>query len=186
MTSPDLTFSLLSIQFQGQFEYTSSFDIDELIVPFQHSSYSELLGNLSAEFNTSSFAFHNWYHFFELGELSNVSQLNFPMLSHPYRTQQRSPNGYSTKSIHRSEHVMALHNHFCLEYLPNRPVKSRFEFVSENKGANEHFKPCHFDAKKCKEMTNRTTRDVGDRLNRLLGDKLKAAVMSRLSSLQMI
>ncbi|PAA89573.1 hypothetical protein BOX15_Mlig009284g1, partial [Macrostomum lignano] len=166
----------------GRYTYTAVFDLDEIIVPQQHSDYPTLLSALEKRANSSSFAFRNWYHFSELGEDSSVDPRMY-MLRHPYSTKQESPLGYSIKSIHKSCCVVALHNHFSWEDVPKPNTQSGHLPVPIDLGLNEHYKKCHFDEKTCKEMTDVKDRKDGLRLRQLLGKVLTESFRSRVKQI---
>lgn len=158
----------------GRYKFTAVFDLDEIVVPLKQPDYPSLLASLEKQANSSSYAFSNWYHFSELGEDASVPK-DLYMLRHPFRVKEASPQGYSTKSIHRSDCVVALHNHFSWEDAPNPGTQMKSYFVPTDVALNEHYKKCHFDQNKCQAMTQVDTRTDGSRLNRLIGQELASA-----------
>uniref|UniRef100_T1IJ87 Glycosyltransferase family 92 protein n=1 Tax=Strigamia maritima TaxID=126957 RepID=T1IJ87_STRMM len=116
-----------------EYDYIVLLDIDEIIVPLQDNTWSDLLHRLTANGAKTSDSFHasNVY-FFDDSIHSHGWEKDIPiymhMMQHIWRAKNHTKPGSYVKSFYSTKSVLTLHNHMpvsCLDYQNgNRPCKA--------------------------------------------------------------
>lgn len=125
-------------------------DLDEIIIPTNHMNYSSLLRDLNKKFGKTgqlqSYHFRNAYFFsdFESKELATKEKL---VTLRKFRAPVSDP-GYSIKSIIDPLSCYGMHNHYCWHKLPG----SQSIDVPTDYATMHHYKKCHFEGPKCKQL----------------------------------
>ena len=148
-----------------RYEYITLLDTDEVIVPINHSNWSDLMKDLVEKTgNKTSWIFRNVYFFDEHLERNEGDDIpDIPpylhMMQHVYRSSNHTPPGHYIKAFHDPEKVLTLHNHFPFSCLGG----CKFHSVDTSLGQLQHYRPdCVSDLKKvCKEKyRNNSVRDT--------------------------
>ena len=111
-----------------RYDYIAVVDIDEVIMPLQHSNWSDLIKDIKMKTpeafnNTSTFIFrHALFLDNEEGEEDALGvKEGIPewlhMMNHVLRSVRYFPPRYNVKSIHSTERVQVVFNHYALECL---------------------------------------------------------------------
>ena len=108
-----------------RYEYIALLDIDEVIMPIQNASWSDLMeevvkASLKVKNETrASYNFRNVYFMDEMTHQHEPSGFHdippyLHMLQHVYRSANYTKPGQYVKCFHNPEKVLILHNHFPL------------------------------------------------------------------------
>ena len=144
-----------------RYEYITLLDTDEVIVPTNHSNWSDLMKDLVATTGSQvSWVFRNVYFFDDLLERNETDIPPYlHMMQHVYRSDRHTPPGHYIKAFHDPQRVLTLHNHFPFSCLGG----CKFHSVDTSLGQLQHYRPdCVSDLKKvCQEQyRNNTVRDT--------------------------
>ena len=106
-----------------RYKYIALLDTDEVIVPTNHSNWSDLMDEVVKEASDKvSWVFRNVYFFDEMLERKEGSYLtdiphHLHMLQHVYRSEKHTHPGHYIKAFHDPLKVLTLHNHYPLSCL---------------------------------------------------------------------
>ena len=124
-------------------------DMDEVIVPRHHTSYSEMLHTIDeldpSNHPARSYTFHNNYFFLDLPSASINNRTSRLTTQNKLLRMEPSKVGYACKSIIDPQSCVAMHNHFCWEHIKLYDNGDQVLFVDKAIGLNHHYKKCHFD-----------------------------------------
>ena len=146
-----------------RYEYIALLDTDEVIVPTNHSNWSDMMKDLVATTGSKvSWAFRNVYFFDDFlernGDIPDIPPY-LHMMQHVYRSSSHTPPGHFIKAFHDPGRVLTLHNHFPFSCLGG----CKFHSVSTSLGQLQHYRPdCVSELKKvCQERyRNNSVRDT--------------------------
>ena len=134
-----------------RYEYITLLDTDEVIVPTNHTNWSDLMKDLvETKGSKVSWAFRNIYFFDEMLERKEGGFIpdippHLHMMQHVYRSDKHTRPGHYIKAFHDPEKVLTLHNHFPFSCLGG----CSFHSVSPSLGQLQHYRPdCVSDLKK--------------------------------------
>ena len=148
-----------------KYEYIILVDMDEMIVPTNHSNWSDMIKDLVATTGSQvSWVFRNVYFFNEdfLGRKKGGDIPDIPpylyMMQHIYRSDTHSPPGDLIKAIHDPQKVLVLHNHFPLACLGDCTSHD----VDTSLGQMQHYrKDCYRDLEGfCETYWNNSVKDT--------------------------
>ncbi|XP_040563465.1 uncharacterized protein [Lepeophtheirus salmonis] len=118
-----------------RYEYIALLDIDEVITPLKHKSWSEMMkyvraSSLAIKNETrASYNFRNVYFMDEMLKAHGGFNKDIPqylhMMQHVYRSANYTKPGQYIKCFHNPEKALILHNHFplgCLGVCTSYPV----------------------------------------------------------------
>lgn len=156
-----------------RYDYVALLDIDEVIMPLQHSNWSELMREVQKEslveknYTRASYNVRNVYFLDDLGlgeeQLSHLAhEEGIPrylhMLQHVYRSQNYTKPGQYVKCFHNTQRAVSLHNHFPLNCFG---TCTTYSIPVELAHLQHYRKDCVGPLKKsCKEFRTYTTRDT--------------------------
>ena len=127
-----------------RYKYIALLDIDEVIVPLEHDSWSAMMAEVVevSGGEVASWSFRNVYfldNMTELREAEGGQELpqHFHMMRHIYRTETYNAPGANIKCFHNPEKVLTLHNHFPHSMVAN--TKRSFP-VSTSVGHLQHYR----------------------------------------------
>ncbi|KAK0084262.1 hypothetical protein PV325_007359 [Microctonus aethiopoides] len=151
-------------------EFIVPIDIDEMIIPVNVKTWSELLMNertkLGNTFNDyASYAVRNVYFFPELQSKINNSSLNNRIGNvmekfnyfNTLRTTNVSPEGDSVKSFVSTKRTLTVHNHYALTTL--NPSTRRAYHLDSRDVLKHHHRQCDKDRLNCHDMMSNITVD---------------------------
>ena len=148
-----------------RYEYITLLDTDEVIVPTNHSNWSDLMKDLvRTTGNNTSWAFRNVYFFDDFLEKNEGGHIQdippyLHMMQHVYRSSKYTRPGHYIKAFHDPQKVLTLHNHFPFSCLGG----CKFHSVDTSLGQLQHYrKDCSSGLKKvCAEKyRNSSVRDT--------------------------
>ena len=153
-------------------------DLDEIIVPRNHSNYHDMLLAIDKalpEYHPArSYIFSNAYFFTDLPP-SNASQNETSNLwTIKYRVRMpTSPQGYAIKSMIDPQTCINMHNHYCWGLTSLYEKAGQQVEVPELLGLNQHYKRCHWE--KCVESWKQAISDDSMlRFREVLTDRVNA------------
>ena len=144
-----------------RYEYITLLDTDEVIVPTNHSNWSDLMKDLvRTTGNKTSWAFRNVYFFDDFLEKNEGGHIpDIPpylhMMQHVYRSDRHTPPGHYIKAFHDPQKVLTLHNHFPFSCLGG----CRHHSVDTSLGQLQHYRPSCVSEIKRKICEERYRRD---------------------------
>ena len=106
-----------------RYKYITLLDTDEVIVPTNHSNWSDLMDEVVKEASDKvSWVFRNVYFFDEMLERKEGGYMTdiphyLHMMQHVYRSEKHTPPGQYIKAFHDPLKVLTLHNHYPLSCL---------------------------------------------------------------------
>ena len=134
-------------------------DLDEYIVPRQHSNYRQLIEAIDTThpYNhpAKSYMFRNSYFWLDFGP--TLPQPWYLLTQRFVKRMETSPYGYACKSFTDPRTCVGLQNHFCWVLAPSMDIPAWSVDVLPEYAQNHHYKKCHFDAYlgkpgRCKKM----------------------------------